>query len=176
MNCIRFIYVLCLALSCKILSQTTGSRTVSFTLPVVILMDVEPSGAITLNFTAPTEAGRALIVPSANTSKWINYTSAIAPGGLSRRITVSVNQTYPGVDIKAQAAASATGEGTLGTSSGQITLSTTAQTLISGIGGAYTGSGTNSGHRITITLSTNTYANLTAGTGLPIVITYTITE
>ncbi len=176
MNCIRFIYVFCLALSCKIFSQTTGSSTVNFTLPVVTLMDVEPSGAVTLNFTAPTEAGRSLIAPSANTSKWINYTSAIASGGISRRITVSVNQTYPGIDMKVQAAASTTGGGTLGISSGQITLSTVPQTLISGIGGAYTGSGTNSGHRVTITLSTNMYANLSAGTGAPIVITYTITE
>ncbi len=161
---------------CKTFSQTTGNKTVDFTLPVVTLMDVEPSGTIALNYTAPSEAGRSISAPAVNTTKWINYTSAIAPGGVSKRITVSINQSLPGVDIKIQAAASGTGGGTLGTPSGQITLSTTAQTLISGIGGAFTGNGTNSGHRLSITLSTNTYANLFAGSNTPVVITYTITE
>jgi hypothetical protein len=78
-------------------------------------MDIEPSGAISLNYTAPNEAGNAITAPVANTSKWINYTSAIAPSGLARRITASVNQTIPGIDIKIQAAtASGSGGGTLG--------------------------------------------------------------
>lgn len=65
--------------------------TVSFTLPVVTLMDIEPAGNITLNFIAPTEAGNALTNPTPDTTKWINYTSAITSGGLTRRITAAVN-------------------------------------------------------------------------------------
>jgi len=158
-------------------SQTTGNRTVSVTLPVVTLLDIEPSGTIAMNFAAPTEAGQPIISPAANTTKWINYTSAIASGGLTRRVTASVNQVIPGVDIRLQAAAaSGTGGGTLGTPTAQVTLTTTAVNIISGIGGAFTGNGTNNGHRLTLSLIVNTYANLTTRSNTPIVITYTITE
>ncbi|WP_426481508.1 hypothetical protein [Chryseobacterium sp. R2ACT005] len=154
-------------------SQTT----VTMTLPIVTLMDIEPTGSFTLNFTAPTEAGNALGNPTPNTSKWVNYTSAIAPGGLTRKITASVNKVIAGVNIRLQAAAaSGAGGGTLGTSSGQVTLTTTPVTIISGIGGAYTGNGANNGHALTISLTTNTYANLHAQANTAIVITYTITE
>lgn len=160
----------------SIYSQT-ASTTVSLTLPVVTLMDIEPTGSITLNFTRPTEAGNALVAPTPNTSKWINYTSAITSGGLTRRITASVNTVIPGVNIRIQAAAaSGAGGGTLGTSAGQVTLTTTPTTIISGIGGAYTGNGANNGHALTISLATNTYANLQAQANTAIVITYTITE
>ncbi|MDR6463594.1 hypothetical protein [Chryseobacterium sediminis] len=154
-------------------SQTT----VTMTLPTVTLMDIEPTGSFALNFTAPTEAGNALGNPTPNTSKWVNYTSAIAPGGLTRKITASVNKVIAGVNIRLQAAAaSGAGGGTLGTSAGIVTLSTTATTIISGIGGAYTGNGANNGHALTISLTTNTYANLIAQANTAIVVTYTITE
>ncbi len=161
-----------------ILSGVLYSQTnVNVTLPVVTLMDIEPAGNITLNFTAPTEAGNALVNPTPNTSKWVNYTSAIASGGLSRRITAAVNQVIPGVNIRIQAAAaSGAGGGTLGTTAGQITLTTTATTIISGIGGAYTGNGTNNGHLLTISLVPGTYANLSAQTNTTLTIVYTITE
>lgn len=167
-----------LLLAFFVLSGLFYSQTnVTMTLPVVTLMDIEPTGSFALNFTAPTEAGNAIGNPTPNTSKWINYTSAIAPGGLTRRITASVNKVIAGVNIRVQAAAATgAGGGTLGTSAGIVTLSTTATTIISGIGGAYTGNGSNNGHLLTVSLTTNTYANLIAQTNTAVVITYTITE
>ncbi len=160
------------------LSELFYSQTnVTMTLPIVTLMDIEPTGSFALNFTAPTEAGNAIGNPTPNTSKRINYTSAIAPGGVTRRITASVNKVIAGVNIRLQAAAATgAGAGTLGTSSGLVTLSTTATTIISGIGGAYTGNGSSNGHLLTISLTTNTYANLIAQANTAVVITYTITE
>lgn len=169
----NIIYLIFCLMSCTVFSQST----IALTLPVVTLLDIEPAGTFTLNFTAPTEAGQALTAPAANTTKWINYTSAIASGGLTRRITASINQLVPGVSIRVQAAAaSGSGGGTLGTSAGQVTLSTTATNIITGIGGAFTGNGANNGHRLTISVAVNTYANLSALTNSSVVITYTITE
>lgn len=171
------IFLIFLTLSCKIFSQTSGSRSVAISLPVVTLMDIEPSVAISLNYTAPSEAGNAVTAPASNSSKWINYTSAIAPSGLARRITASVNQTIPGIDIKIMAAvATGSGGGTLGVPSPQITLTTSAQTIINGIGGAFTGNGANNGHQLTIALGINNYSNLNARSNTPVIITYTITE
>lgn len=164
-------------LNSKIYAQTTGASSAALTLPIVTLMDIEPAGSITMSFTAPTEAGLALANPVTNKTKWINYSSAITSGGATRKITAAVNQTIPGVNIRLQAAtASGSGGGTLGTPSAQVTLTTTAVTIISGIGGAFTGNGTNNGHQLTISLVPNTYANLSAQTNTSIVITYTITE
>jgi hypothetical protein len=84
-----------------ILSGLLYSQTnVTLTLPVVTLMDIEPAGSIALNFTAPTEAGNPLANPVPNTTKWINYTSAIASGGLARRITAAVNPVIPSLNIR----------------------------------------------------------------------------
>lgn len=177
MSMVKLLFSFGLLLSCRILSQTTGNRIVTATLPVVTLMDVEPAGSISLNYTAPTEAGNPITVPAANTSKWLNYTSAITSAGVTRRITASINQVVPGTDIRIQAAAATgSGGGTLGTPLPQIVLTATAQTIVSGIGGAFTGNGTGNGHRLTISLAANTYANISAMTNTSVVITYTITE
>lgn len=173
----KLVFVITFTISSHVFSQTTGNRTAAVTLPVVTLMDIEPAGAIAMNFIAPTEAGRPIVSPATNTTKWINYTSAIAAGGLSRKITASVSPVIPGIDIKIQAAAATgSGGGTLGTPSAQVTLNTTSQTIISGIGGSFTGNGANNGHRLTISLSPNTYSNLSARTNTAVVIVYTITE
>lgn len=174
---LRILFISLMMSSGNVFSQTTGNRTVAVTLPAVALVDVEPAGTITLNYTAPGEAGNPIVAPASNTTKWINYTSAITAGGSPRRITASVAQVIPGINIRLQAApAAGLGGGTLGTPTAQITLTNTAQTIISGIGGAFTGNGANNGHRLTISLVTSTYANLTSRTNTPIVITYTILE
>ncbi|MDQ1097886.1 MULTISPECIES: hypothetical protein [Chryseobacterium] len=176
-NMIRLLILLLPFFYTECYSQSTGNRTVSVTLPVVTLLDVEPTGNISMSFTAPADAGRPIISPTINTTKWINYTSAIVSGGVSRHVTASVNQTIPGVNIRLQAAAaSGTGGGALGTPSAQVTLGTTPITIISGIGGAFTGNGANNGHRISIALVTSNYANLSAITAVPVTITYTISE
>lgn len=177
MSSYKLVFLITFIISSDLFGQTTGNRTASVTLPVVTLLDIEPAGAIAMNFIAPTEAGRPIVSPAINTSKWINYTSAIAAGGLSRKITASVSPVIPGIDIKIQAAAATgSGGGTLGTPSAQITLNTTSQTIISGIAGSFTGNGANNGHRLTISLSPNTYSNLSARTNTAVVIVYTITE
>lgn len=176
MSYFKLVFLICFTISSHLFSQLSGNSTLSVNLPVVTLMDIEPTGAISMNFTAPTEAGMAIVSPAINTTKWINYTSAIASGGATRKITASVNPVISGVDIRIQAAAaSGAGGGTLGTPTSQVTLNTTSQTIISGIGGAFTENGVNNGHRLTISLSANTYANLSR-TNTPVVIVYTITE
>lgn len=151
---------------------------ITLTLPVVTLIDIEPTGSITMNFIAPTEAGNPLGNPTPNTSKWINYTSAITSGGLTRKITAYIStDLIAGVDVKLQAAAaSGVGGGTLGIPSAQVILTKTPITIISGIGGAYTGNGANNGHRLTISLVPNTYASLNAQSNISVNIVYTITE
>ena len=156
------------------LAQTSGSKNISITLPTVVLLDVEPAGTISMSFTAPTEAGLPLTNPTPNTTKWLNYTSAVTTGG-SRTISAKVSELIPGVDIKLKAsAASGAGGGTRGTPGAEIILTTSSTVFISGVGGAFTGTGANNGHQLTISLVPNNYANLLSQTNKQIQITYTI--
>lgn len=166
---------LLLSTSCVYGQSITG--TVSIKLPPVALVDIEPSMNITMLFTAPGEAGNSIVPPVTNTSKWINYTSAIPLNGAQRRISVAVNEIIPGINIKLQASpAAATGGGAKGISSGKITVGTTARTIITNIGGAYTGDGTANGHQLNISMEIADYTDLKVISNKIIIFTYTITE
>lgn len=157
-------------------AQSTANGMVTVNLPVISLLKVMPTGAINLSLMAPIEAGNRLTTNTSNNSKWINYTSATSIG---QHITASVNQTIPGVNIRlVTSAAASTGGGTKGIPSSIITLNQTPQTIISGIMGAYTGSGVNNGHQITLSVDVNVngYSNIQTINNSVITITYTITE
>jgi hypothetical protein len=168
-----FIFMVLLISGRALMAQTSGSGNITLTLPTVALLDIHPAGNISMNFSAPTEAGNPLGNPTSNNTKWLNYTSAVSVGN-TRIITASVNQMIPGINIRLQAGAAAgSGGGARGTSAGLVTLITTPATIISGIGGAFTGDGTNNGHQLTLSLVPGTYANIIAQS-YSVIITYTI--
>ncbi|WP_199879942.1 hypothetical protein [Arundinibacter roseus] len=145
---------------------------VSVSLPEVAMLDVEGSD-VTLEFGRPTNAGAPIVTPT-NNAKWLNYTSAVAAGS-TRSVAVSISQTIPGLDIKLQPVAALGGNGTLGTPALPVTLSTNPQTIISGIGGGYTGNGTGNGHQLLFSAVPNNYADITASVHTLSVI-YTISD
>lgn len=167
----------CITFPIGLYCQTTGSSNLSINLPTIALVDIEPIGTINLNFSAPIQAGRPIIAPTVNNTKWLNYTSAITVNGTNRRITASVNQTIPGIAINLLTGPpSSAGAGVLGVSTGQLILGTTPVVIVNGIGGAFTGNGANNGHQLNFSLTTTNYADLSALTGTIIVVTYTIIE
>ncbi|WP_435523978.1 hypothetical protein [Chryseobacterium indoltheticum] len=71
----------------------------------------------------------------------------------------------------------------MGTPAAQPTLSATDQTIISGIGSAYTGNGANNGHNLTYALAAGSgpgavaaYADLQATASTVATVTYTISD
>lgn len=162
----------------------TDSHTIGITIPVVTLVDIEPAASknLTMPFTAPTEAGLPLALPSANNTLWLNYSSIKPSTTQMRQVTVSLDAVVPGVDIKVNAAtATGAGDGTLGTPiTGPLTLTASGQAIIDNIGSAYTGNGANNGHQLTYTVSTGTgtaYGDL-VGSATPVSakVTYTIAD
>jgi len=171
----RLLLPIFLLISTYVFAQTQGS--ISLKLSPIALIDIEPSGNLNLPFTAPIEAGNPINTPTFNNSKWINYTSAIRLNGPLRRVTVAVNETIPGVNIKIQALpAVPTGAGTKGITTNAINVSTLPQTIIYGIGGAYTGDGINNGHQLNIYMEIYKYTDLKVTPNKSIVFTYTILE
>ena len=163
-------------------AQDTNSdnHTIGIAIPEVALLDLEASAGknITMNFTAPTEAGLPITGANDNNTIWLNYSSIKSITDATRKVSVSIDAAVAGVTIKVTAAADAgSGAGTKGTASAQLTLTTTAQDIISGIGSAYTGTGVNKGHQLTYNLTAEdaNYANLSASTNT-VTVTYTISD
>ncbi|AZB34394.1 hypothetical protein [Chryseobacterium bernardetii] len=164
----------------------TDGHTITVSIPEVALVDIEPAATknITLGFTAPTEAGNPIIPSAANNTLWLNYSSIKSDADPSRNVSVKLNAVIPGVDVHVTAAAATgSGGGTLGTSAGLLTLSAADQTIISGIGSAYTGNGTNNGHNLTYALVAGSgpggvanYADLLATATTSATVTYTISD
>lgn len=176
------------AISANVSAQDTNTdnHTITISVPEVALVDIEPAATknITLGFTAPTEAGNPILASTANTTLWLNYSSIKSVADPTRNVTVKLNALVPGVDIHVTAAAATgAGGGTLGTPSALITLSAADQTIISGIGSAYTGNGANNGHNLTYAIAAGSgpggvaaYADLQATATTVATVTYTISD
>ncbi|AQX84191.1 hypothetical protein OZ664_10110 [Elizabethkingia sp. HX WHF] len=180
--------IVLIAVSANVKAQDKNfdSHSIAITIPKVALVDIEPAASknLTLAFTAPTEAGQPLTAPTPNSTLWLNYSSIKSQADTTRNVTVKLTALVPGVDIKVTAAAATgSGGGTLGTPSAQLILSAADQTIITGIGSAYTGDGANNGHNLTYALnygsaagSVASYSDLDATATATATVTYTISD
>ncbi|NOY96889.1 MAG: hypothetical protein GXO81_11080, partial [Chlorobi bacterium] len=94
----------------------------------------------------------------------VQITNGSVPTGLTLTVTADAD--------------AGAGKGAVGTSAGLVTLSATAQTLISGVKSCWTGNGSSKGHNLTYKLdltSADNYSDL-ANADTDITITYTLTD
>lgn len=173
-------WILCgvgMAISLSVWSQASLNIPVTLTLPTISMVDIEPSGTpITFTFQTPTEGGAALATVAANNTKWLNFTSAVAPNR-NRRLMIQLSNPLPlGLSLQLTTATyRGSGAGALGNAISPILLTTTAQTLIQNIGGAFTGNGTNNGYNISFALQVQNFAQLRAQT-TTISVVYTLMD
>ena len=155
----------------------TASHTVSYSVPKVALVDVEGGSSISLALTAPTEAGLGMVTSATNSTLWLNYSSTTAPSA-TNIISVKADVLLPGIALKVVAGANAGGgAGTAGSPTSIVTLSTTDQNIVTGIGTCYTGDGTSNGHNLTYSLATTDYSLIKyTSTPTVVTVTYTITN
>ncbi len=166
----------------------TDTHTVTIGIPEVALLDLESATgtAITLNGTAPSEAGEAMVFNAKNSDIWINYSSIVgSKSDPSRNVTVQITdgQVPDGLVLSVVAAQDAgKGDGTMGKAEKDaIALSTKkADKIIDGVGSAYTGNGANKGHNLTYTLtldsSKGSYAKVDFDQAQTLSITYTLSD
>lgn len=161
---------------------SVDNHTINFTIPQVTLLDIEPSTSTSFSFaaTAPTEAGDSLsFAGNTNTSLWLNYTSIRSGSGIEREITAALNVGAPENTTLKVTAGAPTGFGGLGTSNGQLTLTTTAQAVISDITSCYTRNGANRGSNLSYLwelTAASGYGSMYAVTATPVVVTYTLKD
>ncbi|MBO6517862.1 MAG: hypothetical protein JJ975_15055, partial [Bacteroidia bacterium] len=94
---------------------------------------------------------------------------------------ISNNSVPGGMLLKVTAQSDAgNGDGKMGTSAGQITLTSSDQTVVNGIGSCYTGDGANNGHNLTYSLeldpTAGSYADIDFDEDVTLTITYTISN
>lgn len=142
-------------------SQTQAVHNLYFTIPEIAILDIEPNtNDIILKFDAPADAGEKLKVQSDN-SKWLNYTSTVTKSGILKIVTAQITSStkMPGLQIELIVSKySGGGEGVFGIPAGTTILTTTAQKIITGIGGCYTQTGGYSGHRLEYIASISDYS------------------
>ncbi|VAW21965.1 hypothetical protein MNBD_BACTEROID01-430 [hydrothermal vent metagenome] len=162
-------------------AQSDGQADVSFSVPEVALVDIEPSGfGIELSLAAKSGGGLPIepAVPSGG-KIWLNYTSSLATGSNTRSVSVQViNGKVPsGIILLLQASADAgNGRGNTGIPAGRVHVSTSPQVIISGIGRCYTGNGPGYGHQLSYSLMISDYAELDFDESTTLQIAYTITD
>lgn len=152
-------------------ASDTASHDITLQVIEVVLIDMNSTALITLSTTAPTNGGEDPIGDSDN-SKLLQYTSLVA-SGVSRNITASMTGTPPaGTSLSAQATSVPAGCGTAGA---QITLSSTAANIITGISSCATGINTN-GAEITYTYNIDDISSLIVGASATVTVNYTLTD
>lgn len=162
----------------------TADHTVAIAIPEVAILDLEGTTSVSLSVVAPTEAGAAVDFSGAtNSAVWVNYSSIVGTTETARAVAakISANAVPSGMLLKVTAGADAgSGDGTMGTSAGQITLTASDQTIISGIGSSYTADGSSNGHNLTYALeldpTAGSYAQINFDEDVTLTITYTISN
>lgn len=163
-------------------AQTQASLVFHVPVPVIALIDIEPQGnnQLSLAVPPPAEAGegmdRAAVVSD---MLWLNYTASRMVNGPLRNIQVQLSGIVPpGLVLRLSASprAAACGSGTFGTPGPQITLGNAVQTLIFGIGGAFTGNGPGCGHQLRFSLEIGDYALVEQVQNATLQVTYTLVD
>lgn len=177
------VFVLAFGPSFSLFAQDTNtdSHQITVEVPTVALLDLETTSGsenFTAAFTQPTpfEAGEKLTAPADNTTLWLNY-SSIQTASTPKHVDVSASAVVPGINVHVVAGTSASGFGAKGTPTAGFNLTTSVQSLITGIGSAYTATGPNNGHLLTYSFTAldANYANLRSGS-TTIEVTYTLAD
>ena len=173
------------------LAQDTdvANHNLSISIPDFAILDIESSEGGTSIDLSPSveglEAGAQVnFTGTTNSNLWLNYTAITnqVGGGNSpfetRKITVSISDVIDGVDINLLVDdAVENGDGIVGTpvEEDAVTLTTTAQSIVTGIESCYTGDGAGSGHQLTYSLDATDYDVILSETH-NLVVTYTIAD
>lgn len=177
----------CLSTGLLAQDSKTAAHQLSVDIPAVAIIDVEPTGSTTVNlsFAKPTEAGNPITASTSDVANglWLNYSSIVTDAegaNPTRSIAVKINPLLPGIDLSVQAGTyqGSEGAGKFGTpGTDAVKLTTADQTIITGIGSAYTGTGANNGHNLTYSAKVGTAADLVSNAALnTTTVTYTISD
>jgi hypothetical protein len=172
----RFIKsIICILIQTACFGQTSVLAPMSLTLPNVAYIQLAPDNNSVVLVGSVSQAGGPILV-SSNSTKWINFTSAVA-SGVTRTVKaqITAGSLPSGMSLKLTISpVSGSFGGSPGTNVSYIYLSNSQQIIIRDIGGAYTGQGILNGYNITYELVISDYSQLRSGS-TSLSITFSIT-
>jgi hypothetical protein len=154
-------------------AQSTDNITITVTLNEICTIGLNDSLTVTLTISPPAAGGENVLGDS-DSSKLLQYTSLVF-AGTTRSITVnwgSADSAPAGTSLKAEVTSIPSG---CGNSTGEVTVSDIARTLITNIGGCHTGEGAN-GANLTYTFSVDDISQLHVGDNQTVTLTFTLTD
>lgn len=174
--CLLFIYN-------EALSQwEEGEINVSFSLPPVALIDIEPDVDNSIHFTISpaTESGASpQVIESSNQTLWINYSSAVANPQNTRSIVAEISGggLPDGVSLNVEASRyQGVGDGQFGQPAGKVALANQPKAIITDVGNCFTGDGENNGHLLTFSIEVSDYSQISAANETSFTILYTLSD
>jgi len=155
-------------------AATTVNQTVTMQVNAICVLAVTGNPS-TLTVSAPASGGQTPTNPSSSAT-YAQYTSTV-PASQSRKLTAAwgASDAAPaGCSLKLSATPS--GGTNQGATAGQITLSATAQDIVTTIKSCATGTSASNGAQLTYTLSVDTLTSLVASESKTATITLTLTD
>jgi hypothetical protein len=164
--------VLALGIAGLILANNTATQAMQVTIQSISVLGTTGNPA-TLAVSAPGTAGAIPANPTSN-STYAQYTSTVA-AGVTRKLQANwaLTDAAPAGCVLKLTATPGSGQGT---TAGQITMSSTATNIVTGIGGCATGTTSTSGAQLTYVLTINSMTSLVAGDNHTVSITLTLTD
>ena len=162
-----------LLLGSVVLIADSDAHTVTMTVDSIAVLSLT-GGNVTLTVEAPAQGGQTPSSVSSNTN-YLQYTSTV-PSAQARALTVAwgASDAAPGgCSLKIQA--TPTG-GSEGSTAGQVTITNSAQNVVTSVGSCATGTGGSDGAQLTYTLSVDDMSSLVAGESKQATVTYTLTD
>jgi hypothetical protein len=163
-----------MAVAALVEGAATSTQTVTMQVNAICVLGVTGNPSA-LTVSAPATGGQTPSSPSSNTT-YAQYTSTVG-ASQTRRLTAAwggSDAAPAGCSLKLQATPS--GGTNQGTGTSQVTVSSTAQDIITGIRSCATGTGATSGAQLTYTLSVDTVTSLVAAETKSATITLTLTD
>ena len=158
----------------SLFSEDTVTQQVTMQVSEICLVGV--SGNPQKLVIAGSENGGVDPLPSTDESTYVQYTSTVA-AGVTRTLSIrwgDVDLAPAGCSLKLQAIPA--GGANQGVSTGELTLSSSPQTLITNIGSCATGTGSMQGARLIYNLVVDDETQLIAGEAKSVTITLTLTD
>jgi hypothetical protein len=155
---------------------------VTFSIPAIALLDIEPSlnNTIYFSISAAIESGASPeIENTSNETLWLNYSSALESSFGSRTIVAQISgESLPdGITLNVQASQyTGSGKGECGQSAGKVALSNQPQNIITNVRNCYTGDGEGNGHSLTFSIEVDDYSQISLADDTNFTILYTISD
>lgn len=162
--------------------QTEKELEVSFTIPPIALLDIEPSINNTIYFAVvpSSESGASPTVENtSNQVLWLNYSSATEIGRGSRTVVAQISggDLPDGITLSVSASEyRGNGAGQLGQSADKVKLSSQPRAILSSVGNCYTGDGEGNGHALTFSIEVEDYSQISSNDETAFTILYTIRD